>query len=112
MSRLAQQRAPSVPKATRSHSAKARSGRSAVINLRASEHTKQVLEQAATALGKTLSEFMIESARRSAEDILIDQRLFTLDTQQFDAFIRILDNPPAPSEKLRALMKRKPLWQK
>ena len=39
---------------------------------------------------------MIESARRQAVDVLLDQRLFTLDSDRYDAFMQALDNPPAP----------------
>ena len=55
---------------------------------------------------------MIESARRQAIDVLLDQRLFVLDADRHDAFIHALDNPPAPGPKLRSLLRRVPAWQK
>ena len=63
-------------------------------------------------LGKTRTEFMIESARRQAIDVLLDQRLFVLDADRHDAFIHALDNPPAPGPKLRSLLRRVPAWQR
>ena len=82
------------------------------INLRIETHTRQLIDDAAAALGKTRAEFMIESARRQAIDVLLDQRLFVLDPDRYDAFMSALDNPPAPGPKLRALLRRVPAWQK
>jgi uncharacterized protein (DUF1778 family) len=82
------------------------------INLRIETHTRQIIDDAAAILGKTRTEFMIESARRQAIDVLLDQRLFVLDTDRYDAFMQALDNPPAPGPKLRSLLGRVPVWRK
>jgi uncharacterized protein (DUF1778 family) len=82
------------------------------INLRIETHTRQLIDDAAAILGKTRTEFMIESARREAIDVLLDQRLFVLDADRYDAFMDALDNPPAPGPKLRSLLRRAPAWQK
>ncbi|MFO0993245.1 MAG: DUF1778 domain-containing protein [Hyphomicrobiales bacterium] len=82
------------------------------INLRIEASTRQLIDDAAAVLGKTRTEFMVESARRQAIDVLLDQRLFVLDPKRFDAFMHALDNPPAPGPKLRSLLQRMPAWQK
>jgi uncharacterized protein (DUF1778 family) len=51
---------------------------------------------------------MLESTRRQAIDVLLEQRLFGLDPERYDAFMRALDNPPAPGPKLRSLLRRVP----
>ena len=89
-----------------------RQGRDAAIHIRAPRRTKELIETAASATGKSLSEFMLDTARRRAIDVLLDQRLFVLEPKQYDAFVRALDNPPPPGPRLKALMKKKPLWQK
>lgn len=81
------------------------------INLRIEMHTRQLIDEAAAVLGKTRTEFMIESARRQAVDVLLDQRLFTLESSRYDAFMDALDNPPAPGPKLTALLRRIPAWR-
>lgn len=81
------------------------------INLRIEAHTRQLIDDAAAILGKTRTEFMVDSARRQAIDVLLDQRLFVLDSERYDAFMRALDNPPAPGPKLRSLLRRVPAWQ-
>lgn len=82
------------------------------INLRIEANTRKLIDDAAAILGKTRTEFMIESARRQAIDVLLDQRLFALDSERFDGFMFMLDNPPAPGPKLRSLLRRVPAWQK
>ncbi len=82
------------------------------INLRIEANTRQLIDDAAAILGKTRTEFMIESARRQAIDVLLDQRLFVLDPERYDAFMHALDNPPAPGPKLRSLLRRVPAWRK
>jgi uncharacterized protein (DUF1778 family) len=82
------------------------------INLRIEAHIRQLIDDAAAILGKTRTEFMIESARQQAIDVLLDQRLFVLDAGRYDAFVAALDNPPAPGPKLRSLLRRIPAWQK
>jgi uncharacterized protein (DUF1778 family) len=70
-----------------------------------------LIDDAAAILGKTGADFMIDSARSVAIDVLLDQRLFVLDVERYDAFIHALDNPPAPGPKLRSLLRRKPAWE-
>jgi uncharacterized protein (DUF1778 family) len=82
------------------------------INLRIEANTRRLIDEAAAVLGKTRTEFMVESARRQAIDVLLDQRLFVLDTDRYDAFMHALDNPPAPGPKLRSLLRRVPAWRK
>ena len=82
------------------------------INLRIETQTRQLIDDAAAILGKTRTEFMIESARRQAIDVLLDQRLFVLDADRYDAFVDALDDPPASGPKLRSLLRRVPAWRK
>jgi uncharacterized protein (DUF1778 family) len=85
---------------------------SSSINLRIEPGTRHLIDDAAAILGKTRTDFMIESARRWAIDVLLDQKLFALDSQRYDAFVHLLDNPPAPGPKLQSLLRREPAWRK
>lgn len=82
------------------------------INLRIESHTRQLIDDAAAVLGKTRTEFMIDCARALAIDVLLDQRLFELDSSRYEVFLHALDNPPPPGPKLRALLRRVPAWGK
>ena len=81
------------------------------VNLRIETRTRQLIDDAAAVLGKTRTEFMIESARKVAIDVLLDQRLFVLDPERYDAFVHALDDSPAPGPKLRALLRRAAAWE-
>lgn len=82
------------------------------INLRLDDRSRQLIDAAAEALGKTRTEFMTETARRAAEDVLLDRRLLVLDSDPFDSFVDVLDNPPEPDDALKTLMGRPPIWRR
>lgn len=83
-----------------------------VIQIRASAETKAILNRAAALRGQKLSEFMLDSARRQAEEMLLDQRAFFLEPKAHEKFLAMLDAPVKPNKKLRALFQRKPVWER
>lgn len=85
--------------------------RATTINLRVSQATRQLIDAAAAVEGKTRTEFMLESARLHAIDVLLDQRLFVLDAAQHKAFMAALDNPPLPNPALKKLLSSKAPWE-
>jgi uncharacterized protein (DUF1778 family) len=82
-----------------------------VIQIRASAEAKAVLNRAAALRGQKLSEFMLESARRQAEETILDQRAFFLDDEAHARFLALLDSPPEPSVEVRARFDRKAPWE-
>ncbi|WP_349371011.1 DUF1778 domain-containing protein [Salinarimonas sp.] len=85
--------------------------RETTIHVRAPARTRDLIDKAASALGKTRSEFILESARSRAVDVLLDERLFALDETRHAAFLEALDSPPSASARLKALMGRRPAWE-
>ncbi|HVZ90068.1 MAG TPA: DUF1778 domain-containing protein [Rhizomicrobium sp.] len=85
--------------------------REAVVNLRMPVAIRDLIDNAANVLGKTRTAFIIESSQKHAIDVLLDQRLFTLDEAQYKAFLNVLDSPPAPNEKLKRLLASKSPWE-
>lgn len=81
------------------------------INIRAKRKQRDLIDQAAELLGKTRSDFMLETACREAEDVLLDQRIFILDAETFQKFQVLLDAPPSENPKLRQLMATKAPWE-
>ena len=49
-------------------------------------------------------------ARRRASEALLDQRFFTLDPPESEAFAEALANPPQANNALRKLMRSKAPW--
>jgi uncharacterized protein (DUF1778 family) len=81
-----------------------------VIQIRASGEAKAILNRAAALRGQKLSEFMLECARREAEETILDQRAFFLDDKAHARFIALLDSAPRPSAEVRAKLRRKAPW--
>ena len=82
------------------------------INLRASAAQKALIDRAAARLGKTRTEFMLDSARAAAEVALLDERLFLLDGADYEAFVARLDQPVEPTEALRQLLASSSPWER
>ena len=85
--------------------------RSTVINLRADELRRALIDRAAEAVGKNRSEFMLDAATREATTVLLDRRFFQLDSRAFKEFTAALDAPPADNPRLRKLLSRKAPWE-
>ena len=82
------------------------------INLRVSRSQKALIDRAATALGRNRSDFMLETACREAESVLLDRRYFNLPEDEFRRFTAMLDKPPANNPRLARLLKSKAPWDK
>lgn len=85
--------------------------RSTVINLRADEPRKALIDRAAEAVGKNRSEFMLDAATREATAVLLDRRLFELDARAFKQFTTALDAAPGDNRRLRKLLATKAPWE-
>jgi uncharacterized protein (DUF1778 family) len=85
--------------------------RAAAINLRALPEQRDLIDQAASLLGKNRSDFMLEAACERAQTVLLDQIFFSLDAEQFQQFSAMLDAPPGANAGLERLMEVKAPWQ-
>ena len=81
------------------------------ISIRAKAGQRDLIDQAADRLGRSRSDFMLEAACRQAENVLLDQTYFALDTKSFAAFQAMLDQPPAPTDRLRRTLKARAPWE-
>ena len=77
--------------------------RSKRINIRASVQEEELMKRGAVRRGKTLTEFIVESACTEAAELLTDQTVFLLPPEQWKAFVKALDRPPRVRPKLREL---------
>ncbi|MDP1605433.1 MAG: DUF1778 domain-containing protein [Rhodocyclaceae bacterium] len=86
--------------------------RDAAINLRALPEQRDLIDHAASLLGKNRSDFMLEAACDRAQTVLLDQVFFSLDADKFRQFTAMLDAPPnpAPNPGLERLMAIKAPW--
>jgi uncharacterized protein (DUF1778 family) len=91
---------------------KPQTGRGETINLRASQRQKLLIDRAAEALGRSRSDFMLETACREAESVLLDRRYFFLSEDEFKKFAAMLDSPPRDNPRLRRLLRTKAPWDR
>ena len=74
------------------------------IDLRLTPSAKRVLQSAATAAQRSVSEFVLESALDRAQETLPDRQHFGLDAARWKAFLAALDAPPRPLPRLQRLL--------
>lgn len=78
------------------------------VNLRIRRDIRSLIDRAAQAHGKTRSDFMVDAARRAAEEALLDQTLVRVDQETYDHFLTVLDQPPSGEGFDRLMQARKP----
>ena len=78
------------------------------VNLRIRSDIRALIDRAAKAQGKTRSDFMIDAARRAAEESLLDQALVRVDQKTYDYFVEVLDQPPGGDGFERLMAAKKP----
>ena len=81
------------------------------LNLRIKPDDRGLIDRAARLTGKTRTDFVLEAARRAAEDALLDHTLFLVGPEAFDAFRARLDEPPHPNDKLRRALQTTAPWE-
>ena len=86
--------------------------RAAPINIRARSTQRNLIDKAAAMLNKSRSDFMLEAACREAENVLLDQRLFLVDDNAYQAFEALIDAPVKDNPALRKLLNDKAPWEK
>jgi uncharacterized protein (DUF1778 family) len=74
------------------------------------EEIRDLIDQAAKIQGRSRSDFMIDAARRAAEETLLDQTLVRVDRETYEHFLAVLDQPPA-AEGHERLMAAPTPWE-
>lgn len=70
------------------------------LEARVSAETKAMLQHAAELSGRTLSEFVVESAQAAAALVIQEHENIRLSQAEQIAFVTALLNPAAPNERL------------
>lgn len=84
--------------------------RSARLGLRATPQQEAVLRRAAEVAHKSMTDFILDSACRAAEQTLLDQRLFLVSGSQSQALLDMLDRPAQVNPGLKDLFSRSTPW--
>jgi uncharacterized protein (DUF1778 family) len=86
--------------------------RSAHLGLRATPEQERMLRWAAAATGKSLTDFILESACEAAKRTPIDKRLFVVSGDQAQSLLDLLNRPAEDNARLRDLFSRPEPWEK
>ena len=81
------------------------------LNLRIPAAERSLIDRAAASAGKTRTDFVLEAARRAAEETLLDRALMVVSPKAYDEFRARLDRPAQPNKRLKRTMRAKPPWQ-
>ena len=70
------------------------------ITARVPLHVQETLETAASLVGSTVNQFVVQAALREAERIIEQERVIRLSADDARYFLDVLDNPPPPNDQL------------
>jgi len=79
------------------------------FNLRATPKQENLIRVAAERRGLNVTDFILESACERAELTLADQAHFVVNQEQWDRFMKALDEPPRVIPQIRKLFAEPPI---
>ena len=80
------------------------------LNMRIRPEDRSLFDWAAKAQGKTRTDFILEAARRAAEETMLERTFVQVNPEAYEAFVARLDAPPEPSDRLKKTMQAKAPW--
>ena len=80
------------------------------LNIRIKPHVRDLIDRAAELAGKNRTDFVLDAARRAAEDMLLDRTVFTVSPKAYRQFLKRLDAPPKPNKRLLRSMRTPAPW--
>lgn len=81
------------------------------INMRIKAEDRSLIDWAAQKQGKTRTDFIMEAARRVAEETMLDRALIEVGSEAYENFLARLDAPLPPSDRLKQTLKSKAPWE-
>ncbi len=82
------------------------------LNLRIKAEERSLIDRAAQARGKNRTDFILDAARRAAEEALLDQAILEVSPEAYANFLARLDAPPQPNDRLLQTMRTPAPWDK
>ncbi len=80
------------------------------LNLRIASAERNLIDLAAASTGVTRTDFILNAARRAAEEALLDRTIMSVSPAAFADFLALLDAPPQPNDRLRKTMQAPSPW--
>jgi uncharacterized protein (DUF1778 family) len=92
--------------------ASTRAQRRETLNIRIKSGERGMIDRAAQARGQNRTDFILDAARRAAEEALLDRTLISVSEEAYRKFLARLDAPPKPNARLRKTMRTPARWDK
>lgn len=81
------------------------------LNVRIKPEERDLIDRAARTLGKTRTDFVLNAARRAAEEALLDRTELKVSREAYAEFLARLDAPTRHDTRMRRTMKTKAVWE-
>lgn len=87
-----------------------RSSRRETLNLRIRAEERGLIDRAAQVRGKNRTDFILDAARRAAEEALLERAILSVSPEAYADFLARLEAPPQPNERLQRTMQTPLPW--
>ena len=87
-----------------------RSSRRETLNIRIRAEERGLIDRAAQVRGKNRTDFILEAARRAAEETLLERAIISVNPEAYADFLARLEAPPQPNERLRRTLQTPLPW--
>ena len=81
------------------------------LNLRIRPELRGLIDRAAEIEGKNRTDFVLNAARKAAEEALLERTVFTLEPKAYETFLARLDAPAKPNPRLLRTLKTSAPWE-
>jgi uncharacterized protein (DUF1778 family) len=81
------------------------------LNIRIQPQVRELIDRAARLAGKNRTDFVLDAARRAAEDTLLDRTVLSVSAKAYRQFLARLDAPPRPNKRLLKSMRTPAAWE-
>jgi len=81
------------------------------LNLRIKPPVRELIDRAAELAGKNRTDFILDAARRAAEETLLDRTVFRISPKVYRQFLARLDAAPRPNKRLLKSMLTPAPWE-
>lgn len=86
-------------------------GKREALNIRIKPQVRDLIDRAAKLAGKNRTDFVLDAARRAAEDELLDRTVFAVSPKAYRQFLARLDAPARPNKRLVKSMQTPAPWE-
>ena len=81
------------------------------LTIRMDHELNDLIEHAAELVGSNRTDFVLDAARRAAQDLLLDRSTVLMRPKAFREFVARVNAPPRPNKRLIVSMRTPAPWE-